>query len=37
MAAIRESLRSPATRTPDLGGTADTATVTHTVIAGVRG
>ena len=37
MAAIRSSLRSPESRTPDLGGSATTAVVTDAVVAGVRG
>jgi len=37
MAAVRASLRDPATRTRDLGGTADTAAVTAALVAHVRG
>jgi tartrate dehydrogenase/decarboxylase/D-malate dehydrogenase len=36
MDAIRSTLRSPESRTPDLGGTGDTAAVTSAVIAHVR-
>jgi len=36
MEAIRESLGSPSSRTPDLGGTGDTSAVTEAVIAHVR-
>ena len=37
MAAVRASLRDPATRTRDLGGTADTAAVSAALVAHVRG
>ncbi len=37
MATIRSSLKSPESRTPDLGGSATTAVVTDAVVAGVRG
>ena len=37
MAAIETTLRSPETRTRDLGGTADTQTVTDAVVELVRG
>ncbi len=36
MEAIRESLRTPATRTRDLGGTACTAEVTNALVGHLR-